>query len=154
MWRGCPPQLRALVFAYQPRDTAEVVRRLMRAGAIVVGKTDLDQFATGSGGARAHLTGCRRPPSAPNMSSGLQFGVGGGGCAGRGAVCAGYRHSRVRSGACRVSTTFVGLSRRPERVPPHGVFPACRTLDCVSVFNLTTGDAARGAERHRRPDAG
>lgn len=139
---GLPTTAACPGFAYQPRDTAEVVRRLMRAGAIVVGKTNLDQFATG-------LVGTRSPYGVPTSTFSAEH-VSGGSSSGSAVVVARgevpFALGTDTAGSGRVPAGFnnlVGLKPTPGRVPTHGVLPACRTLDCVSVFSLTTGDAAR-----------
>ena len=129
-------------FAYTATDTAEVVQRLQRAGAILVGKTNLDQFATG-------LVGVRSPYGAPRSVFSDEH-VSGGSSSGSAAVVARgevpFALGTDTAGSGRVPAGFnnlVGLKPTPSRVSTHGVLPACRSLDCVSVFALTAGDAAR-----------
>ena len=129
-------------FAYTATDTAEVVQRLQRAGAILVGKTNLDQFATG-------LVGVRSPYGVPR-SVFSEAHVSGGSSSGSAVVVARgevpFALGTDTAGSGRVPAGFnnlVGLKPTPSRVSTHGVLPACRSLDCVSVFALTAGDAAR-----------
>jgi allophanate hydrolase len=137
---GLPTTAACPAFAYQPRRDATVITRLKRAGAIVIGKTNLDQFATGLVGVRSPY-GIPRNPLRPDLipggsSSGSAVAVAAGlvplalgtDTAGSGRVPAGFNN-------------IVGLKPSPGLVPNTGVVPACRSLDCVSVFALTTDDA-------------
>jgi allophanate hydrolase len=137
---GLPTTAACPAFAYQPRRDATVIARLKRAGAIVIGKTNLDQFATGLVGVRSPY-GIPRNPLRPDLipggsSSGSAVAVAAGlvplalgtDTAGSGRVPAGFNN-------------IVGLKPSPGLVPNTGVVPACRSLDCVSVFALTTDDA-------------
>jgi allophanate hydrolase len=137
---GLPTTAACPAFAYQPGKDATVVARLKRAGAIVIGKTNLDQFATGLVGVRSPY-GIPRNPLRPDLipggsSSGSAVAVAAGlvplalgtDTAGSGRVPAGFNN-------------IVGLKPSPGLVPNTGVVPACRSLDCVSMFALTTDDA-------------
>ncbi|NBD21202.1 allophanate hydrolase [Aquabacterium fontiphilum] len=139
---GWPTTAACPAFAYKPDETAEVVQRLQRAGAILVGKTNLDQFATG-------LVGVRSPYGAPRSSFSAAH-VSGGSSSGSAVVVARgevpFALGTDTAGSGRVPAGFnnvVGLKPTPGRVSTHGVLPACRSLDCVSVFALTAADAAR-----------
>jgi allophanate hydrolase len=131
---GCPN------YAYTPTKSATVVERLVAAGAVLVGKTNLDQFATG-------LVGVRSPYGA--CSSVFDDGyIAGGSSAGSAvAVAAGlvsFSLGTDTAGSGRVPAAFnniVGCKPTRGAVSAVGVVPACRTLDCVSVFALTCGDA-------------
>lgn len=120
---------------------ANVVRRLLEAGAVLLGKTNLDQFATG-------LVGTRSPYGAPSSvfeESRISGGSSSGSAVlvGRGDVS--FSLGTDTAGSGRVPAGFnniVGLKPTPGRVGTTGVLPACRTLDCVSVFALTAEDAA------------
>ncbi len=128
-------------FAFRPERSATVVERLMAAGAIVVGKTNLDQFATGLVGARSpygepsstfseeHVSGGSSSGSAVVVARGEVFFALGTDTAGSGRVPAGFNN-------------LVGLKPTPGLLPLTGVLPACQTLDCVSIFALTVADAA------------
>ena len=127
-------------FSYQPQQSAEVVRRLVEAGAIVVGKTNLDQFATG-------LVGVRSPYGVPKNPFDPAF-VPGGSSSGSGvAVAAGlvsFALGTDTAGSGRVPAGFnniVGLKPTPGLLSTDGVVPACKSLDCVSVFALSCADA-------------
>jgi allophanate hydrolase len=137
---GLPTTAACPAFAYQPGKDATVIARLKRAGAIVIGKTNLDQFATGLVGVRSPY-GIPRNPLRPDLipggsSSGSAVAVAAGlvplalgtDTAGSGRVPAGFNN-------------IVGLKPSPGLLPNTGVVPACRSLDCVSVFAFTTDDA-------------
>ncbi|MCM5569791.1 allophanate hydrolase [Burkholderiaceae bacterium FT117] len=138
---GWPTTAACPGFAHVAERTAEVVRALLEAGAILLGKTNLDQFATG-------LVGTRSPYGAvPNAFS--PDHVSGGSSSGSASVVArGLVHFSLgtdTAGSGRVPAGFnnlVGLKPTPGLVSNEGVLPACRTLDCVSVFALTADDAA------------
>ena len=127
-------------FAYEPERSAEVVRRLVEAGAIVVGKTNLDQFATG-------LVGVRSPYGVPKNPFDPSFVPGGSSSGSAVAVAAGLVSFALGSdtaGSGRVPAAFnniVGLKPTPGLLSTDGVVPACRSLDCVSVFALSCADA-------------
>ena len=138
--KGLPTTAACPAFGYRPAKDATAVARLRRAGALILGKTNLDQFATG-------LVGVRTP-----------YGIGrnlfndtlipGGSSAGSAlAVAAGFVPLTLgtdTAGSGRVPAAFgniVGLKPSRGMVSCSGVVPACRTLDCVSVFSLTVDDA-------------
>lgn len=136
---GCPE------FAFHPERDATVVARLRAAGAILVGKTNLDQFATGLVGTRspygavansfdpAYVSGGSSSGSASVVARGLAVFSLGTDTAGSGRVPAGFNN-------------LVGLKPTRGWLSNAGVVPACRTLDCVSVFALTVDDASLVAE--------
>ena len=129
-------------FAYEPSRSATVVSRLMDAGAIVVGKTNLDQFATG-------LVGTRSPYGVPGSAFSASHVSGGSSSGSAVAVSRGevpFALGTDTAGSGRIPAGFnnlVGLKPTPGLVPITGVVPACKTLDCVSIFALTVADAAR-----------
>ena len=138
---GLPTTAACPAFAYTPTQHASTVQRLMDAGAIVVGKTNLDQFATG-------LVGTRSPYGAVPNTFDAAF-VSGGSSSGSASVVARglvpFALGTDTAGSGRVPAGFnniVGLKPTPGSVPMQGVLPACRTLDVVSVFALTVADAA------------
>ncbi len=121
---------------------ATVVARLIAAGAVCMGKTNLDQFATGLVGARSPYG---RPSSALDADR-----VSGGSSSGSAVVVArgdvAFALGTDTAGSGRVPAGFnniVGLKPTPGRVSTAGVLPACRSIDCVSVFALTVADAAQ-----------
>ena len=131
---GCP------AYAYWPDADAEVVAKLRAAGALIVGKTNLDQFATG-------LVGTRTPYSAPRNAIDPAV-VPGGSSSGsavvvsRGIVAAALGTDTAGSGRVPAAlNNIVGLKPTPGLVSTRGVVPACRSLDCVSVFAHTVDDA-------------
>jgi allophanate hydrolase len=131
-------------FAYTPEVDAIAVARLKAAGALIVGKTNLDQFATG-------LVGVRSPYGVPRNTARADL-VPGGSSSGSGvAVAAGLVPISLgtdTAGSGRVPAglnNIVGLKPTLGAVPTQGVVPACRSLDCVSVFALTVDDAFEAA---------
>jgi allophanate hydrolase len=117
------------------------VARLVEAGAIVVGKTNLDQFATG-------LVGVRSPYGVPKNAIDPRF-VPGGSSSGSAVAVArglvGFSLGTDTAGSGRVPASFnniVGLKPTRGIISTRGVVPACRSLDCVSIFALTAEDAA------------
>jgi len=127
--------------AYTPTQDAPAVAALRAAGAVVLGKTNLDQFATG-------LNGTRSPFGTPRsaLAGGL---IPGGSSSGSGvAVAAGlvsFSLGTDTAGSGRVPAalgSIVGLKPSRGLVSARGVYPACASLDCVSVFALTVDDAA------------
>jgi allophanate hydrolase len=132
-------------FSYMPVADAEVVRRLRAAGAIVLGKTNLDQFATG-------LAGVRSPYGAPSSVFNEEYISGGSSSGSAVAVAAGlvsFALGTDTAGSGRVPAAFnnvVGWKPTKGLVSTMGLVPACRSLDCVSIFTLTCSDAARLAK--------
>lgn len=133
---GCPS------FATVPPRNATVVQRLVDAGATFVGKTNMDQFATG-------LVGTRSPYGAVH-ASGMPERIAGGSSSGSAVVVADgevdFALGTDTAGSGRVPAAFngiVGLKPSPGLVPATGVVPACADFDCVSVFARTVPEAAR-----------
>jgi allophanate hydrolase len=150
---GLPTTAACKRFASGPATAhATAVQRLVDAGAIAVGKTNLDQFATG-------LVGTRSPYGAvPNSFDPTR--VSGGSSSGSAyAVAMGqvpFALATDTAGSGRVPAGFnnlVGLKPTPGRVSTHGVLPACRSIDCVSVLALTVSDAAQVLATFEGPDA-
>ena len=127
-------------FAFEPKKNATVVQKLLDAGAILIGKTNLDQFATG-------LVGTRSPyGTVPNTFDPTY--VSGGSSSGsasvvaRGLVC--FSLGTDTAGSGRIPAAFnniVGTKPTPGLVSTEGVFPACKSIDCVSIMTLTAADA-------------
>ena len=132
---GCP------AYAHMPKESAPVVARLVAAGAIPVGKTNLDQFATG-------LVGTRSPHGAPRSVFHADYISGGSSSGSAVAVAAGlvsFALGTDTAGSGRVPAAFnniVGLKPSRGLLSARGVVPACRSLDCVSIFALKAEDAA------------
>jgi allophanate hydrolase len=128
-------------YAYTPTTTAPVVARLLAAGAILIGKTNLDQFATG-------LVGVRSPYGACSSVFHKDYISGGSSAGSAVAVAAGlvsFSLGTDTAGSGRVPAAFNNLiGAKPTRglLSTTGVVPACRSLDCVSIFALDSCDAA------------
>jgi allophanate hydrolase len=137
---GLPTTAACPAFAYQPTHDATSVARLRAAGAIIIGKTNLDQFATG-------LVGVRTPYGIPKNPIRSDLIPGGSSSGSANAVAAGLVPLALgtdTAGSGRVPAmlnNIVGLKPSLGIVSTAGVVPACRTLDCVSVFALTVDDA-------------
>ena len=127
-------------FSYMPAQDANTVARLRAAGAIVIGKTNLDQFATG-------LVGLRSPYGIPKNPIRDDLVPGGSSSGSAVAVSAGlvpFSLGTDTAGSGRVPAmlnNIVGLKPSLGLMSTSGVVPACRTLDCVSIFSLTVDDA-------------
>ncbi|HEY6870293.1 MAG TPA: allophanate hydrolase [Novosphingobium sp.] len=128
-------------FAYRPDRDAECVRRLRAAGAIPVGKTNLDQFATG-------LNGTRSPYGAPACVFNRAFVSGGSSSGSAVVVAAGLVPLALgtdTAGSGRVPAAFnglIGFKPSKGRWSTTGLVPACRSLDCITVFAADAADAA------------
>lgn len=128
-------------FAYVPTESAPVVERLRGAGAICVGKTNMDQFATG-------LVGVRSPYGVCENAFDRSFISGGSSSGSAVAVALGlvsFALGTDTAGSGRVPAALnnvVGVKPTRGRLSTRGVVPACRTLDCVSVFAGSCHDAA------------
>jgi allophanate hydrolase len=127
---GLPTTAACPGFAHQPVRSAPVVARLVAAGALLVGKTNLDQFATG-------LVGTRSPYGVPRNPFDPDFIPGGSSSGSAVAVAAGlvaFALGTDTAGSGRVPASFnniVGLKPTRGLVSARGVVPACRSLDCV-----------------------
>lgn len=133
---GCPE------FAYVPDESAFAVQKLIKAGAILIGKTNLDQFATG-------LVGTRTPYGIPKNSFDEEYVPGGSSSGSAVAVAKGlvsFALGTDTAGSGRVPAAFnniVGLKPTRGLISTSGVVPACKSLDCISIFSLTADDAQR-----------
>ena len=129
-------------YAYRPERDAPVVARLRAAGALLVGKTNLDQFATG-------LNGTRSPYGAPRCVFDSRYISGGSSSGSAVAVASGlvaFALGTDTAGSGRVPAAFnnlIGVKPTRGLLSASGVVPACRSLDCVSVLAITAGDADR-----------
>ncbi len=133
---GCP------AYAYTAAISATIVQKLEAAGAILIGKTNMDQFATGLVGTRSPYGACSsvfaRDAISGGSSSGSAVAVANG--------LVSFALGTDTAGSGRVPAMFnniIGLKPTRGRVSMHGVVPACRTLDCVSIFAETSADAGR-----------
>jgi allophanate hydrolase len=131
---GCP------AFAYAPEKSATVVAKLIAAGALPIGKTNLDQFATGLVGTRSPFGICQSVFNPEYISGGSSSGS-------AVAVASGmvtFALGTDTAGSGRVPAAFnniVGLKPTKGLLSTNGVFPACRSLDCVSIFAGSCHDA-------------
>ena len=127
-------------FGYRPERSASVIEKLEAAGAICVGKTNLDQFATG-------LVGTRSPYGIPRNAYNRDYVSGGSSSGSAVAVAAGlvaFALGTDTAGSGRVPAAFnhlVGLKPSKGRWSTRGLVPACRTLDCIAVFTDALADA-------------
>ncbi|HVY34442.1 MAG TPA: allophanate hydrolase [Caulobacteraceae bacterium] len=138
---GLPTTAACPAFAYEPGASSAVVARLQAAGAVVVGKTNLDQFATG-------LVGVRSPHGAPGCVFNRAYISGGSSSGSAVAVAAGlvpFALGTDTAGSGRVPAAFnglVGFKPTKGRWSSRGLVPACRSLDCVTVLAADAADAA------------
>jgi allophanate hydrolase len=137
---GWPTTAACPEFAYIAKQDAPVVARLRELGAIPIGKTNLDQFATG-------LVGTRSPYGIPRSVYGDEYISGGSSSGSAVAVAAGlvsFALGTDTAGSGRVPAAFnnlVGLKPTRGVLSARGVVPACRSLDCVSIFTANVSDA-------------
>jgi allophanate hydrolase len=150
---GLPTTAACPAFAYTPTETAPAVQRLVDAGAIVLGKTNLDQFATG-------LAGTRSPHGAVRDAHRPEYISGGSSSGSAVAVALGLVDLAVgtdTAGSGRVPAAFggiVGIKATRGVVPVRGVVPACRELDCVTIFAPDLAGAEQAIAIMTGPDAG
>ena len=148
---GLPTTAACPAFAYTPDVSATVVTRLEAAGAILIGKTNMDQFATG-------LVGTRTPYGACTSVFNPEYISGGSSAGSAVAVASGlvsFSLGTDTAGSGRVPAAFnnlIGLKPTRGAISAHGVVPACRTLDCVSIFAETAADAAAVLAVAQSPD--
>lgn len=133
---GCPD------FSYTPQDSAYVLQKLEEAGAVLIGKTNLDQFATG-------LVGTRSPYGVVRNAHFPEY-ISGGSSSGSAVAVAlqlvSFALGTDTAGSGRVPAGFNGIvGLKPTRglVSTRGVLPACRTLDCISIFAQNVQDSWR-----------
>src|SRR6202161_1036828 len=150
--KGLPTPAACPAFGYRPGRDATSVAKLRQAGALIFGKTNLDQFATG-------LVGVRTPYGIARNLFDAKLIAGGSSTGSALAVAAGFTPLALgtdTAGSGRVPAAFsniVGLKPSRGMVSCAGVVPACRTLDCVSVFALTVDDAMAMLSVIAAPDA-
>ncbi len=139
---GVPTTAACAAYAYTPSASAFVVQRLLAAGAIPIGKTNMDQFATG-------LVGTRSPPPWGACANAFDPAYISGGSSSGSAVAVAlglvsFALGTDTAGSGRVPAAFnniVGMKPTKGLLSTSGVVPACRSLDCVSIFALNTDDA-------------
>jgi allophanate hydrolase len=143
---GCP------AFSKMAAHTAAAVERVLDAGAILIGKTNMDQFATG-------LVGTRTPYGICSSVFDQEYISGGSSSGSAVAVAKGlvsFALGTDTAGSGRVPAAFnqlVGMKPTRGLVSTTGLLPACRSLDCVSIFAETCADAARVLDVLCGPDA-
>jgi allophanate hydrolase len=149
---GLPTTAACAAYAYTPERSATAVQKLLDAGAVCVGKTNLDQFATGLAGMRSPYGECRNAWKPEYISGGSSSGS-------ALAVALGMAEFALgtdTAGSGRVPAAFnnlVGLKPTRGLVSTAGVVPACRSLDCVSVFARSAGRALEVLEAMQGFDA-
>jgi allophanate hydrolase len=142
---GAPTTAACPDFSYVAAESAIVVAKLMAAGAIAIGKTNLDQFATG-------LVGVRSPYGVPENPFDKRYIPGGSSSGSAVAVAAGlvsFALGTDTAGSGRVPAGFnnlVGLKPTKGLFSTRGLVPACRTLDVISIFALTVEDAREASQ--------
>jgi allophanate hydrolase len=138
---GHPTSAACPRFTYVPQKSATAVEKLIEAGAIAIGKTNLDQFALGLVGTRSPFGACENAFDPRYISGGSSSGS-------AVAVAAGlvsFALATDTAGSGRVPAglnNLVGLKPTRGRISAAGVTPACQSLDCVSIMALTCRDAA------------
>ncbi|VIO67710.1 Allophanate hydrolase [Bradyrhizobium ivorense] len=149
--KGLPTTAACPAFSYLPAQDATAVAKLRAAGAIIIGKTNLDQFATG-------LVGVRSPYGIPKNPVRADLVPGGSSSGSAVAVSAGLVPLSLgtdTAGSGRVPAmlnNIVGLKPSLGLISNAGLVPACRTLDCISVFSLTVDDAVAALAAMAGPD--
>ncbi|MEU7057503.1 allophanate hydrolase [Streptomyces sp. NPDC046197] len=148
---GLPTTAGAPSYAYEPQADAPAVARLRAAGAVVLGKTNLDQFATGLVGTRSPYGAVRNAWDAARISGGSSSGS-------AVAVALGVADIALgtdTAGSGRVPAALngiIGVKPTKGLVPVTGVVPACYTLDCLTVFARDLQLARTAAEFVEGPD--
>ncbi len=138
--KGMPTTLACPAYAYEPVESAPVIEKLLAAGAILIGKTNLDQFATG-------LTGTRSPYGIPRNPFDPAMVPGGSSSGSAVAVASGLVSFAIgtdTAGSGRVPAALnnlVGLKPTLGLISNRGLVPACRAIDCITVLALTVSDA-------------
>lgn len=149
---GAPTSAACPAYSYWPERNAFVVQRLIDAGAIPIGKTNMDQFASGLNGTRSPYGACLNAFDPNYISGGSSSGS-------AVAVALGYASFALgtdTAGSGRVPAAFNNLvGHKPTRgwISTNGTVPACRSLDCISIFALTAEDAERVLIAAAAPDA-
>ncbi|MCC5844475.1 MAG: allophanate hydrolase [Verrucomicrobia bacterium] len=146
---GMPTTAACPSYAYLPEQSAPVVEALLNAGAVCIGKTNLDQFATGLVGTRSPYGPCRNPHHPDYISGGSSSGSAVAVSTGE----ADFALGTDTAGSGRVPAAFNGLiGFKPTKglLSTQGVVPACASLDCVSIFSKTV-DMARSVFRACAP---
>ncbi|MGR3887351.1 allophanate hydrolase [Pseudomonas sp. 1152_12] len=139
---GIPTTAACPAFAYVPTRSATIVEQLIALGAVPLGKTNLDQFATGLNGSRSPYGVCPNsvlpdyPSGGSSAGSSLAVALG----------VASFALGTDTAGSGRVPAALnnlVGLKASKGLISTAGVVPACRTLDCVTTFTRTAREASQ-----------
>ncbi len=139
---GIPTTAACPAFAYTPETSATIVAQLIALGAVPLGKTNLDQFATGLNGTRSPYGECRNsvhpdyPSGGSSAGSSLAVALG----------LASFALGTDTAGSGRVPAALnnlVGLKASKGLISTAGVVPACRTLDCVTFFTASAAEASQ-----------
>ncbi len=139
---GIPTTAACPAFAYRPEQSATLVEQLLALGAVPLGKTNLDQFATGLNGTRSPYGACRNsvhpdyPSGGSSAGSSLAVALG----------VASFALGTDTAGSGRVPAALnnlVGLKASKGLLSTAGVVPACRSLDCVTYFTATASEASQ-----------
>ncbi|MEU8381274.1 allophanate hydrolase [Streptosporangium sp. NPDC048865] len=136
---GLPTTAACPAYSYVPERGAPLVERLLAAGALLVGKTNLDQFATGLSGTRSPYGACESPLVAGLISGGSSSGS----AVAVAAELVSFAVGTDTAGSGRVPAALTGtVGVKPSRglVSTLGVVPACASLDCPSVFARSAAD--------------
>lgn len=137
---GHPTTAACREYSYMAQQTAPAVQALLDAGAMAIGKTNLDQFATGLVGTRSPYGACANTFDARYISGGSSSGS----AVAVAASLVSFSLGTDTAGSGRIPAGFnnlIGLKPTKGLVSTRGVVPACRSLDCVSIFALTAEDA-------------
>lgn len=149
---GLPTTAACPDFSHIPTETAPAVERLLAAGALLLGKVNLDQFATG-------LNGSRSPYGTPRNALRADLIPGGSSSGSATAVAAGiaaFSCGTDTAGSGRIpaaAQNIVGLKPSLGLIPTRGTVPACRSLDCISIFARSVADASAVLAIAAGPDA-
>src|SRR3954466_12234915 len=149
--RGLPTTAACPAFSYMPAQDATAVAKLRAAGAIIIGKTNLDQFATGLVGVRSPYGIPINPVRADLIPGGSSSGSAVAGSAGLVPLALGT-DTAGRGRVPAMLNNIVGLKPSLGLISNAGLVPACRTLDCISVFSLTVDDAMTALAAMAGPD--
>jgi allophanate hydrolase len=139
---GIPTTAACPAYAYMPSRSATVVQKLIDAGAIPIGKTNLDQFATGLNGTRSPYGACRNAFNPAYISGGSSSGSAV--ALAKGQVC--FSLGTDTAGSGRIPAAFnnlIGYKPTKGWLSANGAVPACRSLDTLSIFAFTAIDVAQ-----------
>lgn len=137
---GIPTTAACPEFAYTPKKSATVVQKLIDAGAIPIGKTNLDQFATGLVGARSPHGACKNSIHPEYISGGSSSGS----AVSVALDLASFSLGTDTAGSGRIPAAFnnlIGIKPSCGLLSAHGMLPACRSIDCMSIFAKNVADA-------------